>query len=152
MEESLQQGWLWCAVSGPVNTPLVYGWYGKDMEIWSSSFCSSLYFLFISCAFLAPFIYIVNPAQINLKNIYSRWIENNMNLPVNKQNCRNTAAWIDVLPKGFTALATITAVSISEDRTVQDWTPVEQRKALVLQYHRCALKILNTKASVVIGV
>lgn len=57
-----------------------------------------------------------------------------------------------MLPEGFTALATIAAVSISEDRTVEAWTPVGQRKGLVLQYHRCALKILNTKASVVIGV
>lgn len=74
-----------------------------------------------------------------------------MILPVSDQHCRNTAARIGLLPKGFITADARTAIYISEGRIMQDWTAVEQRKGLVLQYHCCAQKILNTKASLVTG-
>lgn len=55
-------------------------------------------------------------------------VDCSMILPVSDRHCRNTAARIGLLPKGFITADARTAISISEDRIMQDWTAVEQRK------------------------
>lgn len=68
------------------------------------------------------------------------------NLHVDKQFRRDAAVPVVVFSKASTALVATAAVSISEDRTGQDRRALEQREGPVLQYHCCALKILNTKS------